>query len=203
MNYLVVANGEPPSPQLLHTLYKKHDQLVAVDGGLYACLQCRLEPHLMIGDFDSVSEDVRNQLSHIPQIYTYDQDCSDLEKTLAYLIQKATGTVTVCGALGKRLDHTLANICILCRYPDRVKFETDTEVCLALPKSGVLECIEGQTLSLIPVCNQAKGVVTHGLKWELSGEKLNKNFFSISNICLQPTISFSFESGDLVVCLTK
>ena len=201
---LVVANGEPPSSDLLHCLLKKHDKLVAVDGGLHACLDYGVEPDLLIGDFDSISEHMRSQLSKTKQMHTPDQDKSDLEKTLEYLFQEgdAKTTITVCGASGKRLDHTMTNICLLCRYPGKVTFESDTEWSMALPSSCTLTCEKGQLLSLLPV-SPVKGVVTQGLKWELRGATLDADFVSISNRCLDTRVSISFASGNLVACLVK
>ncbi len=206
MSYLLVANGEPPSEELLQALLKTHTSLVAVDGGLNTCLRFGLEPNMIIGDFDSISDADRKKWSHIPQIHTPDQNKSDLEKALTYLFeqgaQKIPQKITVCAATGARLDHTLANICLLLRYPEIVKFESDLEICFALPKSVHLECQIGQTLSLIPMsdCSQ---IYTQGLKWELQGDNLNKNFVGISNVCLNNKISISFGEGDLLVCLNR
>ena len=200
---LVVANGEPPSGPLLQRLVEEHSQLVAVDGGVIACLQSGYTPHLLIGDFDSISEEIRRNLSHIQQVHTPDQDQSDLEKALAYLFASGAREITVCGAVGKRLDHTLTNICLLSRYPDKVKFENDAERCFALPRSSVLKCQIGQILSLIPASTSVTKVFSQGLKWELTGQSLSKNFVGISNVCLQEKITITFESGDLIVCLVR
>ena len=178
---------------------------MAVDGGLHTCLRYGTEPDLLIGDFDSISEHTRSQLSKTLQIHTPDQRKSDLEKALEYLFQEGNDatTITVCGALGKRLDHTLTNICLLCRYPGKVKFESDTEWSMALPLSSTLTCENGQILSLMPVSSSAHGVVTQGLKWELNGATLDKYFVSISNVCLGASVSITYASGNLVVCLVK
>lgn len=202
---LVVANGESPSSSLFHRLLKEHSKLVAVDGGLHSCLCYNVEPDILIGDFDSISEDTRSQLSKTLQIHTPDQGKSDLEKALEYLFHEANDAtaITVCGALGKRLDHTLTNMCLLCRYPGKVKFETDTEWSMALPRSYTFTSEKGQLLSLIAMGAPAQGVVTQGLKWELKGATLNKSFVSISNVCLGKLVSITFTSGDLVACLAK
>ncbi len=202
---LVVANGEPPSPALLQCLLKEHGRLVAVDGGLHICLRYGLEPDLLIGDFDSISKQTRSQLSKTLQIHTPDQGKSDLEKALEYLFQEGSDStlITVCGASGKRLDHTLTNICLLCRYPGKVKFESDTEWSMALPPSYTFTSKKGQLLSLIPVSTSAQGVVTQGLKWELNGATLDKYFVSISNVCLGDRVSITFASGNLVACFAK
>ncbi len=201
MKALVVANGEPPSHALLQRLAGQYELLVAVDGGFYTYIEAGLKPDLLIGDFDSISSETLLEYSAIDQLETPDQNQSDLEKAVAYLFQQGVEQLTVCGALGRRLDHTLHNIYLLCRYPEQIRFETDRELCLALPRRSEIQCAIGQTLSLIPISPPVLGVVTQGLKWELQGQALTKQFVSISNLCLKNKISISFETGDLVICL--
>lgn len=158
---------------------------------------------MLIGDFDSISATVRKKFSHITQIHTPDQNQSDLEKTLAYLFDSGAEKITVCGAVGKRLDHTMTNICLLSRYPDKVHFETDAEVCVAALKTCVLKCQVGQILSLIPASTYVTQIYTQGLKWELSGQDLSKNFVGISNVCLNTEVAIRFETGDLIICMVR
>lgn len=198
---LVVANGEPPSRSLLQSLLKNDPLLVAVDGGLHVCIEYGLMPQFLIGDFDSVSQEIRKQFSTVRQIHTPDQEKSDLEKALEYLFRAGAEEINVCGAVGKRLDHTLTNICLLTRYVEKLKYVNDTEVCFALSRKTLLSAHKGQTISLIPVSTEVKNLMTRGLKWELQGATLDKNFVSISNVCMETNISITFDSGDLVVCL--
>jgi len=198
---LVIANGAPPSAPLFERLAQEHDKLVAVDGGLHACLQYNHEPDLIIGDFDSVSPNLRTELTHLKQIYTPDQNKSDLEKALEYLFREENpAVITVLGALSQRLDHTLVNLYLLCLYPGKVIFETETERCMALLQNTSLSCTPGQLFSLIPF-SQATNVVTSGLQWELNDVTLFKQFFSLSNKCLNTQVTITFSSGDLIACL--
>ena len=198
---ILVANGEPPTPHHLSSLVKRSKGLIAVDGGLVVCDYAKLEPDLILGDFDSAPPHLLEKYSHIPQVLTPDQNKSDLEKTVEYLFNFPIGSLTVCGALGKRIDHTLLNIELLCRYPGKMKFESENEQCFALQKSCELICRVGQTLSLIPISSQVTGIITNGLKWELKKDTLNKDFMGISNVCLQEKITIKHEEGDLLVSL--
>lgn len=202
---LVIAHGEPPSSPLFHRLTQEHGTLVAVDGGLHVCLQYGIEPDLLLGDFDSISPSLIANISKTQKIHTPDQSKSDLEKTLEFLLHTNSHSteITVCGATGKRVDQTLTNMCILCRYPEKVKFESDTEWSMALLPSSVLKCQPGQLLSLIPIGAPTHNVRTKGLKWELKGATLDKDFVSISNVCLGTSVSVSFTSGNLIACLCK
>lgn len=203
MEFLFVANGSPPSKELLNQQMERHPHLVAVDGGLDVCLRYGFVPEYVIGDFDSCSEKIRSKYPRMKKIYAPDPEKTDLEKAFDYFEIPSAESVVVCGALGGRIDHSLTNICLLCRYPGKVRFETDGETCLSPPKEAHIPCEEGQTVSLLPASSNVTEVSTAGLKWELNKQQLNKTFFSTSNICLGSSFSVSHKTGDLVLCLVK
>ena len=55
MRVLVVANGEPPSGDLLHRLAARADLVVAADGGAIVALNAGITPDAVVGDLDSVT----------------------------------------------------------------------------------------------------------------------------------------------------
>lgn len=199
----LVANGAPPALPFLQKLTQKSEGLVAIDGGLVTCDQAGLEPDLIFGDLDSAPAHLLKKYSHVPQIEAPDQNKTDLEKAITYLCNIYFESFTICGALGKRIDHTLLNLFLLAQHPDKIKFESEKECCFALPKTSELKCIKGQTLSLMPISSRVTGVTTSGLKWELNKATLNKKFVSLSNVCLQEKLTITFETGDLLIILEK
>lgn len=66
-------------------------------------------PTVIIGDFDSFS---RPGLSSLPSslIPVSDQDTNDLEKALAYCVERGWRDPVIVGATGKREDHALGNV---------------------------------------------------------------------------------------------
>ncbi|MCC5832948.1 MAG: thiamine diphosphokinase [Chlamydiales bacterium] len=197
----LVANGAPPPPSLLRTLAKKSEGVVAIDGGLAACDHAGIEPDLILGDLDSASRRLLEKFSHVPQIETPDPNKTDLEKAVEWLLNFRFESLIVCGALGKRIDHTLTNICLLCRFPGKIKFETKNETCFALPKTSIIECKKGQKISLLPVNSEVLDLSTHGLKWEINKKTLNKDFVSISNEAVEEKIRISFKEGNLIITI--
>ena len=55
MRVLILANGDPPSPDLLRRLAAGHDLFLAVDGAVRFAAQAGVTPHMISGDFDSVA----------------------------------------------------------------------------------------------------------------------------------------------------
>lgn len=197
----LVVNGEIKDYTLISEKIKRHKRLIAVDGGLNHCYFMHVLPQLLIGDLDSALPETIEYFSNIDiQQYPAEKDETDLELALNMLdlIQEKA---IVYGALGGRIDHTLYNLSLLCRYPDRLSFETEKETIFALPQHKTISCYPGQTISLIPLGNSALNVTTRGLKWELHNRTLNQSFMSLSNICLGQSFEISFTDGQLLCCL--
>lgn len=190
----IVANGQIDQPELLRPLILKHAQIIAVDGGLLHCQKMGITPHLIVGDLDSCPPDLLNSYRSLPQILKTDQNETDVEFALKYA---TFPDITLYGAWGYRIDHSLTNALLLIRHPN-LRLETETEVVFAIRSKVQFSCQVGQTLSLIPLNGPVKGIHTDGLKWELNQGTLDQNFIGISNVCLKPQITISVKEGSLL-----
>jgi thiamine pyrophosphokinase len=196
----IVASGQINSPQILRPLILKHERIIAADGGLIYCHQMGITPSLIVGDFDSCPQELLSLYPDVPKLKLHvDKDETDLEVA----IKNEEGAVTLFGAWGKRIDHSLCNLLLLTRWPEKLKIETEDELLFAIQKSTYFPCSAGQTLSLFPINGVASGVKSKGLKWELQNIQLDKDFFSISNICVSDHVELSLESGQLICVLNK
>lgn len=197
----LVANGSIVDLNVISQKIHAQGTIVAIDGGLLYCEQMKLTPSLILGDFDSASPALLQKYSTVSQWRNEDQNTTDLEKGLDFLAQFPLEKISVYGALGKRIDHTLTNITLLSRFPGKVLFETEKETLFVIDRKVSLTCYKGQTLSLIALNGNVTGITTSGLKWELENATLNKSFIGISNITSQETVHIAYETGDLLVCI--
>ena len=113
---MIVANGDPPDRETAHRYASHADLLLAADGGAHHALALDLVPHVVIGDLDSLTEDGQARLrSAGARFITHPKakDETDLELALTYAIQQGAEEILILGALGGRLDHTLANLLLL------------------------------------------------------------------------------------------
>ena len=96
--------------------FEPDDYLIAADGGANHLLKMGILPEIVIGDLDSVDEDTLFQLTsaevNIEQ-YSEDKNETDIELALRYAIELQPTSILIVGALGGRLDQTLANLSIL------------------------------------------------------------------------------------------
>jgi len=198
----LIANGHIEDLSSLAIAIKAHSRIVAVDRGLIYCQQLGITPDLIVGDFDSVPPTLLKEYAHVSTItLPKEKDETDLEVALEHELQ-ISQTVTLFGALGKRIDHTLTNLLIASRYPGRVVIETEQEIVFAIHGDVEIPLTVGQTISLIPINGPVTGITTRGLQWEMKDRTLDASFIGISNVCLQAPVHISIQRGILLCVLS-
>jgi thiamine pyrophosphokinase len=156
------------------------DWIVAADGGAARALAWGLAPDLVIGDMDSLPDAARSILEAEGCRFVEHpraKDETDLELALEYAVREGAQGIVVLGALGGRLDHTLANILLLA-LPSLAGVsvriaEGDQQALLVRSGEAIgLEGAPGDLVSLVPLGGDAHGVWTRGLAWALHGDTL-------------------------------
>lgn len=106
----VVGAGEFNESNIL---VEKDDFLIAADGGYAHLVKLQIVPDLLIGDFDSLSE----QSYPCPIIKSNPiKDDTDLSLAISEGMKRGYTEFVVYGALGGRLEHSLANIQLMYGY---------------------------------------------------------------------------------------
>jgi thiamine pyrophosphokinase len=193
----LIANGTLEDSQRLKNEILEHSRIVAVDGGFLHCQTMGIVPDGVVGDFDSWTQDLPSGVPvlRLPQ----HKDHTDLEVAIQKEFEGGADQITLYGAWGGRIDHSLTNALLLGRYPKKLRLKTSQEILFAIDGFTELAAIEGQTLSLIPLYGPATGITTSGLKWELDQGRLDMNFIGISNQCMQALVTIQIEHG-LLLC---
>jgi thiamine pyrophosphokinase len=185
---VIFANGQLSRPILL----QPDDLIIAADGGSHHCLGLGIRPHLLIGDLDSVREDELETLSKLgTEIITYPErkDFTDLELALLEAQKRGADRVLLLAALGKRWDQSLANILLPAAMPGLHISLVDGQQEIHFIHPGETLEISGQagdTVSLIPLGGEARGIITHGLEYPLYSETLHLGSTrGVSNVLLE------------------
>jgi thiamine pyrophosphokinase len=209
---VIFANGELPDLESARALLQPGDYLIAADGGANHLLKMGILPEILIGDLDSIDEDTLFDLTsaevEIKQ-YSEDKDETDIELALRYAVELRPSAILIVGALGGRLDQTLANLSILTdptllgidiRMDDGVE---EAFFCRASSSKGGQAEVHGRgedTVSLIPWHGSVEGVATEGLQWPLYGETLfPSKSRGISNVMLGASASVKIDKGLLLI----
>ena len=177
MRATIIANGnisnlkiETPADALL----------IAADGGGRHCLKLGLYPQVVIGDFDSLTEEELTDLgSQGAELIRYpaNKDETDLELALDYALERGVTKITLYGLLGGRWDMTFSNIMLLAssRYSG-IQFwviEGNTEMFILRGSENIeLHGQPGDTVSVIPLNGDVQGLTYTGLQWPLEDAAL-------------------------------
>jgi len=210
MRVVIFANGE----LILPVEVRPDDLLIAADGGARHCLDLGIEPHIVIGDFDSLEE---NELAALEKAgaeivrYPSRKDYTDLELALLAAKERGASEVLILAALGARWDQTVANLLLPAassRAGMQVRLVDGAQEISFLhsqPGGDGIAYLElhgqpGDIVSLIPVGGEAGGITTWNLEYPLDDEAL---YFGstrgISNVLTKPDGRVSLRSGVLLV----
>lgn len=146
---VVLANGEFPINQIPLSLLQRPIPVVCCDGAIEALDKIGKTPLALIGDGDSVSEELKNKYLDRWH-FIADQETNDLTKAMNFCIEKGFKEVAILGATGKREDHTLANISLLIEYSKQVNVRmfTDYGVFVPISQTTTLSSFAKQQVSI-------------------------------------------------------
>jgi thiamine pyrophosphokinase len=203
---LIIANGEACSEDLLGQLLEWSPTVIVLDGALERVLDLGIKVDVILGDFDTRNpEDLKIQQYPVKVVHTPDQDYPDLEKAIHYLIQEEYPAANIIWATGRRADHTMTNISILCRYANKISLKMiDDYSCIfpILPRPHVFKkwYKKGTNISLMPL-GTTTGINTENLMYNLHEGILELGYRngSSNKVLEDGMVSVDFSEGDLLI----
>ncbi|KIC35419.1 thiamine diphosphokinase [Leisingera sp. ANG-M7] len=166
---ITLVGGGEVAPGALAEALALAPVLAAADGGAAAALAAGHLPRAVIGDFDSLSEEVRAQLP--PEVLhpVAEQDSTDFDKALRMI---AAPAVLAVGFLGARVDHQLAAFSTLVQgHEAPCVLVGETEVIFHLTRAVELPARKGEVISLFPM-QEVQGR-SDGLEWPIDGLRMS------------------------------
>lgn len=186
------------------------DLLIAVDGGLDYCRLLGLEPELVVGDCDSVSEELLAQLDQWEEQrpgrvirLKPEKDDTDTLAAIRLALERGYRFFQIYGATGGRLEHTIANIqCLLfLKHHGAAGYLMDGLGMIFVMENeevGFPESMEGY-LSLFSLGREAQGVDIQGMKYELENARIANDFpIGISNEFIGKRACVRVRDGQLL-----
>lgn len=113
---LIIASGKIENLDMLRDQIDSHDYILCADGGARYIYNMDIKVDAIIGDLDSVDGEFPEFIdkNNIPIIkHPIEKDETDTELAIEHLIEQQCHEITLMGAIGSRMDHTLANILLL------------------------------------------------------------------------------------------
>ena len=177
--------------------------LIAADGGADRLAEMRLRPSAVIGDMDSIADPERWRAGPATFVRLAEQDTTDFEKCL--YATEAPLYLAV-GFTGRRLDHTLAVLHTLLRYPGkRVVLVGEHEVGALAPPGATLRLgvTPGARVSIYPLL-PVTATRSRGLVWPIDGLALAPGTrIATSNEASQPVVELAFDGPGALVMLER
>lgn len=153
---IIVGNGEAPQGEIPLLFLQRARTIVCCDGALDKLLHIGVQPDVVIGDCDSLSDEAWAKFKDII-IEDPDEECNDLQKAMKYCIKQKLGPVAVLGASGLRDDHQLANLSILNMYAKRMDLimVSNYGIFSFIDKDTTFASVSGQEVSVFSLDGQA------------------------------------------------
>lgn len=198
---LLVLDGSLPSPDRVQALAEQVGLVVAADGAAERIAALGVDPDVVIGDFDTVSESfLEERKDEIEIVRDTGQEKYDGEKGLRYLVTNGSDEIIVLGAGGGMVDHVLNNFSILTRYAAEVTIRTMDDRCTGyfVTDRIAIETKQGERISIIPM--PGAQVETKGLEWELDGSVLAWSVREgASNRATGSEVSIAVRNGTVIL----
>jgi thiamine pyrophosphokinase len=203
----VVSHGEVDPGDVAHV--RGAALVVAADGGTVHLEAWGIEPHVVIGDLDSLPAEARERVTarggRLEQ-HPVEKDRTDTELALDRAIALGADDVVVVGALGgPRIDHAIANTLLLAAArAGRARIRlVHGPMSVRVAREGErvdLDGAEGEVVTLLAIGGDAAGVRTTGLRYPLRDETLRLGSSrGVSNEISARPASVTVGSGTLLV----
>lgn len=202
---MIVAGGQIGSRDFYRNLIIDHDLIIGADSGADSIRSLGIAPHIVVGDLDSISTETlawvkRNDV--VIREFPADKDKTDMELAIEEAVAAGATEITLTGAWGGRVDHSLANIFLL-----RTALRHGIECCIKeedgdifiVDRRTVVSGAPGDTVSLLAL-EACAGVALDGFKYKVPDGKLSPgSTLGISNILLGKQGKIELQSGLLLI----
>ena len=209
MKVVILVNGEYGCYDFWQDI-GPYDFCICADNGLHHAKHLGLIPNLIVGDFDSANEEeLRYFKERGVRIKRFNpqKDATDTEIAVDEAIAMGAEEVVLCGGIGSRFDHSLANVYLLNKLLKKhIKsyIINDTHQIYLVDARATLKRTKGTLVSLLPFTEKVTGVTTYQLGYPLYKATLTRdNALGISNYFEEDVAGVSVETGVLMLLIVK
>lgn len=190
----------------------EYNNIIASDKGLEILDKCKITPNYIIGDFDSIDQNILNKYINNSNIKIIKlnpiKDYTDTHMALKLAIDIKSLDITIIGAIGTRVDHLLGNIHVLKEALDKkisCKILNENNKIYLLNRETILKKeIEYPYISLIPLTTTVEGITLNGFKYNLNNEKMYiGQSLGVSNEQIEENAIIKIEKGILIIIKSK
>ncbi len=201
-NIIILCDGAYPTEPYPLYLLESAEVVVCCDGALEKFAQHfpGRKPLAVVGDMDSLPEDLQKQYSEV-LFHETEQDYNDLTKAMRWVLREhpEVEEIVILGATGLREDHTIGNLGLLMEYTrmfdlgDRkVSMVSDYGTAFAITDTCDLHLGEGRRFSIFSADNSLR-ITSKGLQWPLDDVVFDAWWKATLNRTTEPIVSLTFN----------
>jgi len=203
---VILANGTPPSLELLRHALEGASLFLCADGGANTARLLDVRPAAIVGDFDSVAPETLLHFAGVPQIRDKSQERTDTEKAIDHALSQGAADITLLGGSAGRLDHVVGHLAILRKYAGRARLILEDEAVRAYVTVAdtTITTPAGSTVSFFAVGAPVEGLTTENLRFPLANRTLELGAQdSVSNVVERTPAWIRFRRGHLLIIEAK
>lgn len=206
MKAIIVTGGNKPSKKLLNSYIKSGDLIIGADKGSEYLYDYEIMPNIILGDFDSISEEKLKKIEE-KQVeiikFPPEKDYTDTEIAIMEAMKRGADTIYLFGGLGTRADHSLGNIGLLLTTKNkgaRLLIVDDHNKMYLADKNMSLNGSQGEIISFHALSDVVKGFEVRGAKYNLNSYDMHLlDPRAVCNEFIDTPINIKYESGELLI----
>lgn len=183
MHVLVISGGSIDCAFAKAYLSERtFDRIIAADAGLAACRQLGILPTDVLGDFDSLEdfsllEELEKEGIPVSR-YPIKKDYTDTDLAFSMCEEMGADRVTVLGATGTRIDHTLANLALLVRMEKKgihtviLDAHNEARVLIGPAEETLVKKEKSEYMSVLALWGNVSGIDLEGFLYPMKNGTL-------------------------------
>ncbi|MBO5333387.1 MAG: thiamine diphosphokinase [Clostridia bacterium] len=201
----VIIGGGDCSVELLKLNISTDDYIICADSGYDIAVEARIQPDLVIGDFDSVKGFVQNADKITLPV---EKDVTDCLAAYNEGIKQGFTKFLLLGGTGGRFEHTFANISVMANASkdgNEFRIIDDKHIFYAITDSSIkISFSPNKQISVFAFGDKAFGVTEKGFHYSIENYTLNPFIpIGISNDIVSDFGEISVEKGTLIIIETQ
>lgn len=202
MRCVIISGSPDTNVEEIKSLCTSDDFIVCADSGYSFAKKAGLTPNLIIGDFDSLKEELP-QNTEVVKLNTHKDD-TDTEHCVMECIRRGYKDFLLLGSIGGRTDHTFANIATLAFLSEYnyngIARNNGEEIRILKEGSYEMNNKKGLIFSVFPYGCESVNVTYKGAEYMLNNKTLTYNVSrGISNVFVDDNAEITINRGRAIL----
>lgn len=203
MRCVIIAGSPDADISFIKSAVQPGDWVICADSGYRYARDAGIKPDLIVGDFDSFSGELPRGVETVR--LNVRKDDTDTFVCARYAVNRGCREIDVLGAIGGRLDHSYANLCLLEYLSSsgvRACLVSEKEKILLLKKGAyIFDGYGGKTFSLFPFGCACASASVQNAEYPVTDFKFeSKNSTGLSNV-FHDGCKITVNSGKLLLMI--